>query len=83
MAFKQTRYLGGNRYESSCIKCGETFQWTDGDDRAHLIVYPDMDLGVLCTECYLLTKKPKKLPAKLRQHLEKRQHLDNLPVERS
>ncbi len=66
VAFKQTRYLGGNRYESTCVKCGETIQWCDGDEHIHLILYPDMDLGVLCAKCYQWTTKPKKVPAKPR-----------------
>lgn len=66
MAFKQTRYLGGNRYESVCIKCGETIRWADGDEHVHLVVYPDMDFGVLCAECYQRTRKPNKAPVRPR-----------------
>jgi hypothetical protein len=53
--FKLTRYLGGNRYESTCIKCRERVLWADGDDIG-MVVFQNEDIGLLCPKCYKWTK---------------------------
>ena len=53
--FRMTKYLGGNRYESQCVKCRETVVWTDGDDVA-MVFFQDHDIGLLCPTCYSWTK---------------------------
>lgn len=53
--FKFTRYLGGNRYESQCVKCRETVQWSQGDN-VGMVYFQDQDIGVLCSKCYNWTK---------------------------
>ena len=58
VAFRDTRYLGGNRYESTCIRCGAKFRWSD-EDHAHMVLYPNFDIGMLCQACYDVTLKPK------------------------
>jgi len=53
--FKMTKYLGGNRYESRCIRCREVLRWTQGDD-VGMVYFQDQDIGLLCSKCYNWTK---------------------------
>jgi hypothetical protein len=57
VGFKNTRYLGGHRYESKCIRCEEMVRWADGDGAVHMVFYPNEDIGVLCAECYRQTHR--------------------------
>jgi hypothetical protein len=50
-----TKYLGGNRYESTCVKCRETVVWEDGDN-VGMVFFQDHDIGLLCPSCYNWTK---------------------------
>lgn len=60
--FKMTRYLGGNRYESKCVKCRETIVWTKGDN-VGMVFFQDHDIGLLCSKCYNWTKAAHGHPA--------------------
>ena len=63
MAFKHTRYLGGKRYQSNCVKCKEPVVWTEGEN-VPMVFFPDQDIGVLCPKCYSWTKKRKTITAR-------------------
>ena len=58
MAFLLTKYLGGKRYESKCVKCKETLLWTQGDD-VPMVFFQNEDIGFLCPSCYNWAKKIK------------------------
>lgn len=57
MAYKLTRYLGGKRYESKCVKCKEeTMVWTEGEELP-MVFFQDEEIGFLCPRCFSLTRK--------------------------
>ena len=55
--FKLTKYLGGKRYRSQCVKCGETVLWTEGE-HVPMVFFQDEDIGFLCPKCFDHTRKP-------------------------